>query len=188
MATTPEFVYEGWCEAVRRRGNSIGDKWLSSEGKTEFLARPEVLELAQHPSWVILSALGRFTKISEVLLEAQRQSDALEDSQRQAMTARLNPEPNANQTKSVPTPSPVPPKPAARNDSPAQPPTPKKTPQTKPAASKKVTKKPKQLFSNTDEYYSAAYGHQPHSRSTPTFSAALCPACGQIEDGCPCSR
>jgi hypothetical protein len=75
-----------------------------------------------------------------------------------------------------------------KEEPPARKPKARQSPEKKRAASRTVKKTPKQLFSNTDEYYSASYGHRPHSRATPTFGAARCPACGQIEDGCPCSR
>lgn len=167
---TPEFVYDRWCEAVRLRGNPVREHWFTLAGKDEFVSKAEVVELAKFPAWVIVDALSKFPKIRDVVVNARQQFEALDKAQRIAMRARL---------------------PSVSKSSPSQtgrPPTSPKPESTKPPRPAKKPTQASRPLSNTDPYFSASRGHQPHSRVTPTFSKALCPACGLIEDGCPCSR
>lgn len=51
----------------------------------------------------------------------------------------------------------------------------------------KPFKKSTTTFSNTFPHASTPSQSTP-ARPTPTLSRTFCPACGQIEEGCPCSR
>lgn len=158
---TPEFVYKHWCSEAKKRGGNVSVKWFTPQGKREFLSQPEVHELATFKRRTIEDALESCPKIGDALAHARTiasQQSKKSDAPSLQNPPAVNLKPNGK-----------------KNSKPSQ-------------SSWRKPKTTGAISSNTDPYTSAERGHQPHSRSTPTFSKAICPSCGRIEDGCPCSR
>lgn len=160
---TPEFIYKKWCEICEREGRNVDPKWFTPEGKRAFVKSPAVIELSKFAYRIVTPALSHNFKISDALRQARRRVD----DERKLYEAQKASKKSKSRVRKRQSPRPA-------------------TRQSSKSTSRKSSSGP--ILNNSPTYYSASQGHQPHSRVTPTSTRALCPACGQIEDGCPCSR
>ena len=174
---TRDFIYETWCKFARERGG-VDDHWFTSEGKAEFMER------RRDP----INGLRNFSDgyIEIVLAQHQKLEDALKAAIKMRKTAEKEAAAKADlerqQQGSLPQ---------RQNDHTLKrhQENQRKLEQADPKPWRRIfSNRRSQPLSNTFDFPSAEKGHRPKSRETPTANRNRCSACGQIEDGCRCSR
>ena len=160
---TPESIYKNWCKLSQWKRRNVDPKWFTPEGKRAFIKEPAVIELSRFAQRIVTPALSQNFKISDALEQARRTAN---DRGKRYDAKKASQRPKSS-VKIKPTR-----KPAARPS------------RREHLLLRRTSSGP--ILSNSPSHSSPSHSH--YSRSTPTMSRALCPACGQIEDGCPCSR
>ena len=174
---TRDFIYETWCKFARERGG-VDEYWFTDEGKAEFMERrrdpinglrnfsDEYIEVVLYQHLKLKDALKAAIKMRKTAEKEAAAKTDLERQQQGSLSQRQNDHILKRHQKNQRKPEQTGPNSWRRNFS---------------------NRRPRPL-SNTFDFTSAEKGHRPKSRETPTANRNRCSACGQIEDGCRCSR
>ena len=174
---TRDFIYETWCRFARERGG-VDEYWFTDEGKAKFMKerRDPINGLMKFSDEYIEIVLAKHQKLKDALMAAiEMRATADKDAGAQADRERqqhgsLTQRQNAHNLKRH-----------QENQ--------RKLEQADPKPWRRIfSNRRSPPLSNTFDFPSAEKGHRPKSRETPTANRNRCSACGQIEDGCRCSR